>query len=486
MSLPRLAPALACIALAVAICLPAAAQAPTGPPLTLRVDNSPLSPRVKQETSSATMVQAVSPSVVRIFTAKIVGGSQMPERFNDPMFKRFFDERFGQESQRIPSLGSGVIVSANGYIITNNHVIEDADEIKVAVDSMHREYTAVLVGTDPKTDVALLKVEATDLPPITLADSDLVEVGDQVFAIGNPMGVGQTVTSGIVSALGRGDLGITDYENFIQTDAAINRGNSGGALVDAQGRLVGMNTAIVSSTGGSQGIGLAVPSNLVGSVIERIRKHGRVVRGYLGVVIQPVTPELAEAFGVKPVGVLVSDLTADSSGAEAGIQRGDVIISYAGKPVKDVRHLRLLVERTPPREKIPVQILRAGRAATLQVELKELPDDGTATQSRPPTPPEPETDSRLGVDVGALSPDLLRQLGAPAELRGVVVTTVLRNSPAELAGLRRYDVIREIDRTPVSTLDDAVAVIKAKGNERLLLYIWRRGEGSRWYVIAPR
>src|SRR6185369_12358595 len=259
---------------------------------------------------------------------------------------------------------------------TNNHVVDGADEIKVARDKEKTEYTAKIVGRDPKTDIALLKIDAKDLPFATLADSDKIEVGDVVLAIGNPFGIGQTVTMGIVSATKRGNIGIEDYEDFIQTDASINPGNSGGALVDAEGRVIGINTAILSRTGGNQGVGFAVPINLVRSVMEQLTKEGKVVRGYLGVSIQDITPELARQFNLSSdaAGALVSGVTEKSAAAEAGLKSGDVIIEFDGKPVQDSRDLKLMVGRTSPGAKVSVKVLSDGKEKSLQVALKEMPD----------------------------------------------------------------------------------------------------------------
>src|SRR6185369_15054355 len=276
----------------------------------------------------------VAPSVVNVFSTKRVKNAYGPDMFpfsDDPFFRRFFGDqpnrrefRSQPQTHKEHNLGSGVVVTKDGYILTNNHVVDGADEIKVARDKEKTEYTAKIVGRDPKTDIALLKIDAKDLPFATLADSDKIEVGDVVLAIGNPFGIGQTVTMGIVSATKRGNIGIEDYEDFIQTDASINPGNSGGALVDAEGRVIGINTAILSRTGGNQGVGFAVPINLVRSVMEQLTKEGKVVRGYLGVSIQDITPELARQFNLSSdaAGALVSGVTEKSAAAEAGLKSG--------------------------------------------------------------------------------------------------------------------------------------------------------------------
>src|SRR5438477_6125431 len=302
--------------------------------------------------------------------------------FDDPFFRRFFgspfDDNGGRRQPRTfkeRSLGSGVIVTKDGYILTNNHVVDGADEIKVARDKDKKQFTAKVVGRDPKTDIAVLKIDARDLPFITFADSDKLEVGDVVLALGKPFGIGQTVTMGIVSATGRGGMGIEDYEDFIQTDAAINPGNSGGALVDAEGRLIGLNTAILSRSGGNQGIGFAIPANLARDVMEGLIKDGHVTRGYLGVMIQDVTPSLAKEFKLKEngAGALVSDVTADSPAEKAGLKSGDVIVEFDGKKVTDSRHLKREVARVHPGQTIPVKVLRDGSNKTLQVAVRETP-----------------------------------------------------------------------------------------------------------------
>src|SRR5437660_2523903 len=305
------------------------------PTVSIAVNDSPLERQTKFTTSFAPVVKKVAPSVVNVFTTKTVR-NPMPEItpfFDDPFFRRFFGSPFGDDGgRRQPrtfkerSLGSGVIVTKDGYILTNNHVVDGADEIKVARDKDKKQFTAKVIGRDPRTDIAVLKIDAKDLPFITFADSDKIEVGDVVLALGNPFGIGQTVTMGIVSATGRGGLGIEDYEDFIQTDAAINPGNSGGALVNPEGRLVGISTAILSRSGGNQGIGFAIPANMARSVMDQIIHGGKVSRAFLGVLIQPVTPDLAKAFKLgKSEGALISDVSATSPAELAGLKAGDIV-----------------------------------------------------------------------------------------------------------------------------------------------------------------
>src|SRR6266436_3064080 len=320
------------------------------------VNEAPLARETRMTTSFAPVVKRVAPSVVNVFTTKTVR-NQYPEMMpfpDDPFFRRFFGEPFGGEQPRRQprkfkerSLGSGVIVTKDGYILTNNHVVDGADEVKVSLAKDKKEYSAKIAGRDPKTDIAILKIDAKDLPFVTFADSDKIEVGDVVLALGNPFGIGQTVTMGIVSAVGRGGMHIEDYEDFIQTDAAINPGNSGGPLVDAEGRLIGINTAILSRSGGNQGIGFAIPANQARNVMEGLVKDGHVVRSYLGVNIQDLTPALAKEFDLQNTsGVVVSDVVPKSPADKAGFKAGDVITDFNGKPVQDSRHLKMQTSQT--------------------------------------------------------------------------------------------------------------------------------------------
>src|SRR5947207_1108528 len=360
------------------------------PSISINVNNSPLARETKLTSSFAPVTKRVAPTVVNVFTTKTVR-NQMPgftPFFDDPFFRRFFGQPFGDNGgRRAPqtfkerSLGSGVIVTKDGYILTNNHVVDGADEIKVALAKDRKQYTAKVIGRDPRTDIAVLKISAEDLPFITFADSDKIEVGDVVLALGNPFGIGQTVTMGIVSATGRGGLGIEDYEDFIQTDAAINPGNSGGALVDAEGRPVRVNTAILSRTGGNQGVGFAIPANLARSVMDQIIEKGKVERGFLGVKLQDLTPEFAQQFNVpeNSSGALIAEVTEKSAAAEAGLKSGDVIIELNGSPVKDGRALQLMVGRLAPGDKVAVKILRDGKEKTMTGTLKEMPEEKLAS-----------------------------------------------------------------------------------------------------------
>jgi serine protease Do len=389
------------------------------------------------------------------------------------------------------SLGSGVIVSVDGYILSNNHVVEGADEVKVSLGEGRADLIAKVVGTDPPTDISVLKVDAKDLSPITITDSSNLEVGDTVMAVGNPFGVGQTVTAGIVSAVGRGGFGIVDYEDFIQTDASINPGNSGGPLVDVEGRLVGVNTAIISGTGGNMGIGFAVPANMVRSVMDRIIKDGRVIRGFLGVQIQPLDPELAQEFHLpSQSGALVGDVRPRTPAERAGIEAGDVITEFDGKKVNDSRHLRLMVSQTAPGTKTKLKLLRPDKnnkivEMPITVTLSELPAEALAMgrggrNNRDVTPAQTEVLDGLGVT--DIDNKARTQFKIPEEIHGALVTEVSPDSAAFEAGLRPGDVIQEVNRQRVRDADTAIEASKKLKGNKVLLRVWSRG-GSRYVVV---
>ena len=322
------------------------------------------------------------------------------------------------------------------------------------------------------------------MPAIEIANSDQTEVGDVVLAIGNPFGVGQTVTTGIISAKDRGNLGL-DYEDFIQTDAAINPGNSGGALVDAEGRLIGINTAILSRSGGYQGIGFAVPANLARNVMEGLVKDGRVVRSYLGVNIQDLTPALASEFDIKNTsGVVVSDVVPKSPADKAGFKAGDVITDFNGKPVQDSRHLKLQTSQIPPGTTVPVKILRDGKSKTIEVAVKELPSNDLASNSRKGNEEGGASDSLNGVAVSDIDNAVRHELNLPAGVKGALVQDVTPDSAAYEAGLRRGDVIQEINRKPVSGADEAVKLTDNLKDKKILLRVWSKDKGGSRYVIV--
>ncbi len=423
----------------------------------------------------AEVAEVVKPSVVNISTTRTVKGMRSPFEpfFNDPFFRKFFGEKFGHpdvpKERKTASLGSGVIVSSDGYILTNNHVIKDADEIKVLLPDK-KEFTGKVVGNDPKSDIAVIKIDAVDLPTITWGDSDKLKIGEIVLAIGSPYGLNQTITMGIVSAVGRANVGIADYEDFIQTDAAINPGNSGGALVNARGELIGINTAIFSTSGGYQGIGFAIPSNMAKAVMDSLIEKGKVIRGWLGVSIQPITPELARQFHLEEeYGSLVADVVDGSPAEKAGIMRGDVIIEFKDKKVDKPYNLRNTVAGTLPGDVVEVKVIRDGGIKTLMVTIGELPTD---IQKAPPTEYE---NAMKGVSVQNLTPELYRQLGLPEKTRGVVVANIEGGIPADTK-LMIGDVIIEINRKAIAGIEDYEAIVsKLKPDEDVLLLVFRRG-----------
>ena len=449
----------------------------------IKVENTPVNRDAKLGASFAPVVKKAAPSVVNIYSTHIVHIRPMRiPTFVNPFFRQFFDNQFpnnGRErTRREQSLGSGVIVSPEGYILTANHVVDGADEIEVAIADNKKEFTARVVGTDPPTDMAVLKIDAKDLPAITLGDSDQLEVGDIVLAIGNPFRVGQTVTMGIVSALGRSGLtGFNQYQNFIQTDAAINPGNSGGALVDAEGRLVGINTAIISSTRGSEGVGFAVPINMARRVMELLIAGGKVTRGDLPILLQDITPRLAKSLDLPDQkGALVSDVFPNTPAEKAGIKSGDVIVGLNGKDITDVNSFQLAVSESAPGSSATVKLLHNGRPETVTVTLTELPVEvaPSGNDQKKPGSGNSMIDALAGVTVADLEPEVRRQLGVPPSVRGALVSELEPASNSADAGLQRGDVIMEINRQPVSNSSDAVRLGRQAKGDQILLKIWRR------------
>ncbi len=439
-------------------------------------------------TSFAPVVKRVAPSVVTVATSRAL--KRMPANLPEGMrvpdeLKRFFDSQGGPGRPRPhqEGLGSGVIVSADGYVLTNNHVIAGAESITVTLPDRRDPLSAKLIGADPKSDLAVLKIESsTSFPAITMGDSDQIEVGDVVLAVGNPFGVGQTVTSGIISARGRG-VGLTDYEDYIQTDASINPGNSGGALVDAHGRLIGINTAILSPSGGNLGIGFAVPVNMARGIMDSLIAHGKVTRGYLGVMIQPMTPDLAKAFKVDGErGVLVGDVVPDSPAAKAGIKSGDVVMTFNGREVEDPRQLRLKSSQMVPGTVAKLGVLREGVKKELDVTVGELKNaDG---EDETPSAVQPGGKVKLGVRLGELDRESREHFEVPKKVTGAVVIEVVPGSRAAEAGLQPGNVIVEVDRVAVTTPADAVAAI-GKSDGDLMLRLWTK-EGTRYVVVKAR
>ena len=425
-------------------------------------------------TGFAPIVKEVLPNVVNISSSKVVRTpNQMPEGMqSDPFFQQFFGQGFGNrqeipKNRREQSLGSGVIVSPEGYVLTNNHVVDGATDVKVTL-SDKRELKAKIIGTDPKTDVAVLKLEGSNFPAITLGDSSKVQVGDYALAIGDPFGVGQTVTMGIVSAKGRGNLGIEDYEDFIQTDAPINPGNSGGALVNDRGELVGINTAILShGSGGNEGIGFAIPVNLARSVMGQILDHGQVTRGYLGVLIQPITPAMAKELGLSKLqGALVGDVSPKGPAQASGVQRGDVILSINGNAVTDSNELRNTISMMQPGETVKLEISRNGSTKDINVKLGELPLSKEEAQNQHEGA---SKDALDGVSVQNLDAETTAQLQLPESTKGVVVTGIDPSSPKADSGLQKGDVIQEVNHQPVRNVAEFEQAMRKASNGALLL-----------------
>ena len=420
--------------------------------------------------SYADVVDHVSPAVVTIHAARRARAAQMPDFFNDPMFRQFFggggrSPRGNQPQPKETALGSGVIVNADGHIITNHHVVDGAEEISVDLND-RRHFDAKLIGSDTPSDLAVLKIEAHDLPVLSLADSDKVRVGDICLAVGNPLGIGQTVTMGIVSAKGRQTAqGDGSFEDFLQTDASINQGNSGGALVNTQGDLIGINSQILSTSGGNIGIGFAIPSNMARNVMEQLTKNGHVSRGRLGVSIQEITPELAKSFDLKDShGVLVGSVDAGGPAEKAGVKSGDVITALNGSRVEDSNALRNRVAASAPGSDIAVTVMRDGHELQLHAKLTELKEGADAAS--------PEGGSKEAPSSG--------QLGVTVEPRrsgaGVVITDVAQGSPAAEAGLQPDDVILEVNHQAVkSAADVRSAAAKTSAGRPTLLLVSRDG-----------
>jgi serine protease Do len=437
----------------------------------------------------APVAARVLPAVVNIASSKIVRTQNpLSSLFSDPFFRQFFGNVPSTPKKQIErALGSGVIVSPDGYVMTNNHVISGASEIEVSLAD-GRNFKATIVGADPMTDVAIVKFDAKDLPVLPLGNSSKLEVGNFVLAFGNPFGLRGTVTMGIVSAKGRANLeieGENSYEDFIQTDAAINPGNSGGALVDVRGELIGINTAILAGGGGgNEGIGFAIPIDMARQVMDQILKHGKVIRGYLGAWIQPVTPEIAKAFSLpKTEGVLLGDVAPNAPAAKAGLRRGDIILDMDGQPVVDASAFRLKISMLPPETVVKLTIFRNGSESNVAVTLGEL----SATKEQAQAQKEEESRSRSlqGLTVSNLTPDIAKKLGLPNNAHGVVVTNVDEGSAAAEAGIQQGDVIQEVDRKPVSNVSDFNRLMSSLRNQNVLLLI-NRGGNTMYVAVTPQ
>jgi serine protease Do len=487
------------------------------------IDATPINREAVPNISYANIVKKITPSVVSVIPMR-----SRPSRnviphpfFEDPFFRRFFgpeffgnpdeDTRPRNRRRSTPSpennrerprpeaagIGSGVVLTADGYIVTNNHVIDEAEEIKVSFDGLKegkKEVIAKVIGTDKRTDIAILKVEMKNLSPIVVGDSDQIEVGDIVLAVGNPFNFTQTVTSGIVSALGRnapGNKALDSlFTDFIQTDAPINQGNSGGALVDIQGRLIGINTLIYSSGGGNIGIGFAIPINTVRSITEQLLTKGKISRGFIGVTIQDITEELAEAYKIKNrEGALVSEVMEDSPAEKAGIKHGDIITEFNGRSVDTSSTLRRLVANTPAGTQSTLKVLRDNKPITLSIIPKELPANlgGSDSQSSNPKSEDGSTTDQSplsGVELSDITQATRERFNIPEKMNGVVILSIDPESPSAEAGLAVGDVIRDIAGSPVKNVKEAEKQLKQIKDKRYVLRVWsRETRGTRFVVV---
>ncbi len=453
---------------------PAPQNQPAGPPAPVVVDGT--------RTSYADVVQRTAPAVVRIEAESKNRQSQLPgTQPEDDFFRQFRIPR--QNQPRVErGMGSGVIVSADGTILTNNHVVDGADRITVRLAD-NKEFEAKLVGSDQPSDLAVLKIEAQNMPFLTLGNSDQVRVGDIVLAIGNPLGIGQSVTAGIISAKGR-RTGLSDgsFEDFLQTDAPINRGNSGGALVNLTGELIGVNSQILAGgSGGNIGIGFAIPSNMARSVMQQLVENGRVRRGRLGVGIQNLTSELAREFKIsEQSGVLINEVQPNSAAAKAGVQRGDVITAIDGERIEDSNVLRNKIAGTVPGTEIRLTLLRDGNQIEVKAKLDELETENAANPNRDQSNQNGENNpqnqsGKLGLSLQPVTPEMAKRLNLASGAEGLVVTDVNQSGPAAEAGIARGDVILEINRQPVGSIDAVQAALNASGNNPILVLISRGG-----------
>lgn len=446
------------------------------------------------EKSSKAFVEVVKdakPAVVHIRveqTRKVSNSSNRynDEFFNHPFFEQFFGQQFKQQrpqkERKAKSQGSGFIISEDGYILTNNHVVDNADLIKVKL-SDDREFEAELVGADPQSDVALLKVDSSSsLPTIPLGDSDDLEVAEWVIAIGNPFGLTQTVTVGVVSAKGRSRVGINDYENFIQTDAAINPGNSGGPLLNSKGEVVGINTALYTRTGGYMGIGFAIPINMAKYVEDQLQSDGRVTRGWLGVVIQNMDKNLAKSFGLDEAkGILIGDVQEDSPAEKGGIKQGDVIIAINKKQLKNVADMRNKVAMIKPGTKVPVDLIRKGKEKRVWVTIQKQPEDFGSSAKDSKT----RSFDNLGLVMQNLTPELSEKFGF-SNRQGVLISDVKQGSPAAEAGLRAGYLIEEVNKTRVKNIKEMRAVLKKAGKNQHTLLRVNTGKSSQYVVLVSK
>ena len=456
-------------------------------PITNPVQTPPSSPKVGsnvlQQFSMAfsNVAEKVTPSVVTIFTKKVIKARPGP-KVEDP-FEQFFGDDFYRRFFGIPrqegdivqhGLGSGVIVNSDGIILTNNHVVQKTDELKVRLND-GREFEAEVKGTDPATDLAVIKIKASNLPTLPIGDSDALRVGEWVLAIGSPLSpnLAHTVTAGIVSAKGRSGVGLSNYEDYIQTDAAINPGNSGGALVNLKGELVGINSAIATRTGGNMGIGFAIPSKLAKKVMNDILKNGKVIRGWIGVRIQDVNPPLAKSYGLeKPEGAIVSSVTPGSPGRKAGLKEGDVVLTLNGKKVKNSSDLALRVSSTDPGTTVTLGIYRDGKKKSVKVKLGQMPANQNKLAAKAVEPA-----ANLGLSVENITPDIRRELDLDRSIKGVIISRVRRGSLADDEGLRRGDIILKVNGKTVSNVEKFRKEMNSlKPGDSVAFFLYRNGE----------
>jgi serine protease Do len=468
------------------------------PPLKISVDSKPIDREAPDRVSYAKIVKKTEGNVVYVHSSKTVRGTDLSELFNDPRLRRFFDVPGNQvpgqgrgggsnprRGNRLPDqtqqgLGSGVVITADGYILTNNHVIEGADEVKISIGESNKRYDAKVVGRDAFADIAVLKIEPpSPLTPAVFGDSEQLLVGDVVLAIGNPFGVGQSVSRGIVSALGRG-VGMGQLEDFIQTDAAINMGNSGGALIDTQGRLVGINSAILSRSGGFSGVGFAIPINLARSIAEQIVNTGKVSRGMLGVTPQDLDEDLIASFGTEK-GALIVDVNPDTPAAKAGLKLGDVITKVNNTEIRDSRQLLLTVGQLPPDTQVTVEYLRDGKPGKVSVKLAPRPEQSLASDER--ITPGKDVGVLNGVTVGEITPQMRSRMNIPDHIQGAIITEIEPDSPSARQGLREGDVIRGLDRSEVRNAEEAVRLSEEIKGPKVFVLLWRSGGGPSTLVI---